>query len=297
MIGARDAASVNLASRTRAEAQAAGFVVVPNGVVGIPETATDLLVQRVERASAHALVLLSAGDPAQVTVVVLDPVSGGAYLRRTDRQGHGDDSSVAMQAVELLRATWLETGLVDVRGGVATAAPMDRSDAGRLEAASLGLMTGVVYSPGGVTPTWTLGGRFTVYRRPWLGAAFGAAGTPVAASVRSDSSLSLRRASMALGPVFRVRPTSRTYVWLTPALGATCVRGSLSDGGVESRWAPELTLGVGTGQALSRHLMLRLDLDLHSLAGPLRVDVDGREVAHFGVPVVDATLGLEVRLR
>ncbi len=301
LVVARDEVCASLARRTQAEARAADFVVSDAPPQIVADAETDLLVALMEQSAVQALVLLSnCARATEISVLVIDPVSGRDHFRRMDRRGTGEEARVALQAVEVLRAAWLETGIAQPSQPSAApsqpALPTSSSGAEALPSATLSVASGVTYSPGGVFATWKVATGLELYSRDWLGVALDAAGTPWPARVRGDRSLTLRHASLSLGPVLRFAPSPRARVWVTPALGGALMWGALGRDAAAS-WAPIVALRVGAGYALTRSLTLRANVAAQSFSSPLRIEVDGDSAARFGVPVLDATLGFDLALR
>ncbi len=296
LVAIRDESSTAVARRAGAEAEAAGFVVARHSGVLVSGAETDLLVHLMTQTDVSALLLLwEVGDARQISVIVTDPVSGADHFRRIDRRAEGDDASVAVQAVELLRAAWVEAGLARPESSPPVVESQARGPAA-LASSVFVLDNGVTYSPGGIAPTWKLGALLELYARDWLGGALNVAGTPLSASAQSAGALDLRQASVAAGPVFRVRPSPRTCVWLSPAVGAMGLWTTLPDSQRERSWAPMLAMRVSAGIAINAHAGLRASINTQGFSAPVRIDIDGTRVARFGLPVLDASLGLDLTI-
>lgn len=297
LVAIREESSAAVARRAQAEVEAEGFVVARDSGMLVSGTETDLLVHLMTETGVSALVLLlQVGDARQISVIVTDPVSGGDHFRRIDRRAEGSDASVAVQAVEVLRAAWVEAGLAQPESAP-PAIESHPKDPAALASSALVLDSGVTYALGGIAPNWKLGAVLELYARDWLGAALNLAGTPLSVSAQRAGSLALRQASVAAGPVFRVRPSPRTRVWLSTAVGAMGLWTTLPDSPRERTWAPMLATRLSAGVALNAHAGLRVSVNAQSFSAPAHIDVDGARVARFGVPVIDAGLGLDLTLR
>ena len=197
LVAARDQACLSLARRTQAESEAAGFVAPGATPPIVPAGETDSLVRLMEERAVQALVLVSdCSDASEISVLVIDPVSGRDHFRRMDRRAAGAEASIALQAVELLRAAWLETGIAQPNQlGVSESRPAADTRSSRVDplpSVSLTLSSGGSYSPGGVFPTWKVVTGLELYTQDWLGAALDLSGAPLPAHVHGDRSLTLR---------------------------------------------------------------------------------------------------------
>ncbi len=298
LVAIRDESSAAVAKRTQAEVEAAGFVIAGESGMLVSGTETDLLVHLMTESEVSALVLLlDIGDARQISVIVTDPESGGDHFRRIDRRAEGSDASVGVQALEVLRAAWAEAGLAQPKSQAPVMESQPSKAPATLASSALVLDSGVTYSPGGIAPSWKLGAVLELYARDWLGAALNVAGTPLSASAQRAGALDLRHASVAAGPVFRLRPSLRTRVWLSPAVGAMSLWTTLPDSPSARTWAPMLAMRLSTGIAFNAHAGLRVSVNAQSFSAPIHIDVDGARVARFGMPVLDASLGLDLTLR
>ena len=307
-VGDADPAVRQATTRLEAELLAAGFT------VDLDETATTTPRSEAESPGSPELVsiaVLRSGSQVEADVRVVDSVTGKSLLGRVDagsEPGPSPARTLAIRAVELLRASLLELGLrpreesqpspepktvrIDVaRGKQATAAPRHAMTGWSIQlgaASSLTAGLGPTIGPSGwisrsVAAGWLVGVR-------WIGPTFGP-------ELRSPLAAADVRQMMALAEVRFVYGTARAAPLVAFGLGA-------ADTSATGHAAPPLrahTVGgfsavAQTSLGLHVRLVGRLGLILETGAlvlSPARpVRIAGEEVGNTSPVAWLSSLGL-----
>jgi len=300
------------AKRIQAELVALGVevtIVAPSDDQPVGRAPLEKLARAAGAFAAIRLVPLGAG----VEVWVADRVTGKTVVREVlpaSKARGGTEDTVAVGAVELLRASLLELSLSHTapRGEVEPPEAVERiapppprePDLGRRHLLSATLGPGAQWSLGGVPPSFL--GQLAVgwFTRGWLGAeAF--AGMSSRFKVQEDEVGSSKLALLVLG----VGPTlSSPSASLGALVGAGVAAVELEaqglpenaryDGSSDSLWMPASYLRAGVVWEVADHVRVRADLTLLGTYGPMRVRFAGDEVARWGQPAGLGFVGLEL---
>ncbi len=289
--------------RTRAELEAAGFVVEI-----VPLSSGDDIVSIAKTHGAFAAIKVSRPieDTTGIVVHVADRVTGKSTTRTLDAKKDGQTPErVAIRAVELLYASLLElqtaapfegevrpTPLIEATASQRLMTPSEdlswalRAGASAFAASGrIGTLAGIRIGAGYyVLPTLSLE----------LSAAASAPTVISTTDASSDFALLVGRAAMLVEPWPKRQ--------LSPALGLGAGITGAFTGGSSERGAPTRTdfgaspfaglAGVLAGR-LRHDLRVRAEIEVARTFEPLVVRFAGQPVAHFGPVWVGFTLGLE----
>lgn len=295
--------------RLRAELSALGF-----DVLEVPSEAVDSTALLSEQTRAHgaAAAVRIVRSGAGIEVWVVDRVTGKTSLRDVvvPNGPQGDaDATIAIRAVELLRASLLEVHAPHAsRGDVApteeiraaSELPSQAADA-RRSLFGVDLRVGAIASPGGVPATLALGG--SAYWMPF--GMLGFEGRGIASLTTSSIEAHEGRAQLSFGLAgggARLGVGSSASTW-APSLSAGLAAAWLSARGTAYvatsassptalSAAPYLDLALAI-QATS-HVRAKIDL-LGALAtNAPQVQFVGRIVADWGRPILAPSAGVEL---
>jgi hypothetical protein len=314
-----------LVERLRAELAAMGFAVSVAGPAH--PIARDALEDAARAGAAVAAVGITPAR-AGIELWIVDRVTGKTLLRDVAEAGADRDTTVALRAVELLRASLLELDAPHPSRGetpapaeiraiaglpapappapppVSTSPPASASPPASLRPLfALGIAPAIVGSPGGLAPFPALDVGVRAWLHPRVAAGiFGLVPLATLPTSGPEGSSETRIALVATDVRVSLAPRGARWVptagagvalvWLHTAGSASPGYVDLSNDGLTA--APFLRPGLGF--SLSERLRLRAD----GLAGVtlrrLAVDYAGRVVARWGDPLLAASLGVEVDL-
>ncbi len=286
--------------RLQAELASAGF----EAVIVTPTAGADVRTE-LERTGAGpipaaTLALSRVAGVAAIDVWVTDRVSGKTSVRRIDAVASSDmvPSALAIRAVDLLRASLLETTLPGRPAAkeLTQLLPVRPPERGPLEGTSVGVALGVLHSFAGLGPAPVpvvqvargLTRRFAL-RLELAGPAFGANVTASAgsASVRQElATLGLQAVLMSGSVVPYLTVAGGAYH--LRAVGEAAFPHASRSGDV---WAAAAEFGGGAALRMGSRVALRAELAaLFTLPGAA-VDLGGLASARAGRPSVLASAG------
>jgi hypothetical protein len=296
--------------RVRAELEALGFKTVVTGEEAAPASRASL-----EGAArrAHAIAAIR-GVPADggVDVWIADRVTGKTVLRHVEGEPASADreAALAIRAVELLRASMLETSLPRRPPGEV---PAEREIREQLQVPALAHsvppdvrvavgLASVAWSPGGFGPASSFALDVAVMPSEHVGVFATGAATLTSPEVRSGMLGSATLSLVVAGAGARFVFTPRESTWepfADAGLAAVFLRSqgtSASPGlvpGVATGLAAAPFTRVGLAFAASQSVRIRGDLLVGVIGQGVTVQIGGRPAASWGLPFLLPSLGID----